>query len=218
MRNWTLALIAALAIAPGVGLAFTSQPGIGNITDFNAKLGQCTVTGRLDVNTQSAEIFINPGNKRTEDLFARLNGTRTFHAAMQLLRQLEFALFDMRLHSMESPVSAQEIQGVLDQVRRQIAVVHPPATNRFQNSFTHIFAGGYSAGYYSYKWAEVLSADAYSRFEEEGLFNNAVGSDYVREILEVGSSRPALESFISFRGREPKMDAFLRHSGLEVSV
>lgn len=163
-------------------------------------------------------VHYETGQPMPEDLFARLNGTRTFHAAMQLLRQLEFALFDMRLHSMESPVSAQEIQGVLDQVRRQIAVVHPPATNRFQNSFTHIFAGGYSAGYYSYKWAEVLSADAYSRFEEEGLFNNAVGSDYVREILEVGSSRPALESFISFRGREPKMDAFLRHSGLEVSV
>ena len=152
-----------------------------------------------------------------EDLFQRMQGTRHFQTALQLLRQVEFALFDMRLHSGPAPESAQDIQELLDRVRDEVAVIRPPSFNRFQHGFAHIFAGGYAAGYYSYKWAEVLSADAFARFEEEGLFSADVGAAYLQEILEVGASRPALESFKAFRGREPSIDALLRHSGLEAA-
>jgi oligopeptidase A len=152
-----------------------------------------------------------------EDLYQRMLGTRHFQSALQLLRQVEFALFDMRLHSGPVPETAEHIQQVLDRVRDEVAVIRPPSFNRFQHGFAHIFAGGYAAGYYSYKWAEVLSADAFARFEEEGLFSPEVGKDYLQEILEVGASRPALESFKAFRGREPQIDALLRHSGLEAA-
>jgi oligopeptidase A len=107
-----------------------------------------------------------------------------------------------------------QIQEILDTVRENVSVVSPPSFNRFQHGFSHIFAGGYAAGYYSYKWAEVLSADAFARFEEEGLFNQDVGKAFLTEILEVGGSRPAIESFKAFRGREPSVDALLKHSGL----
>jgi oligopeptidase A len=157
------------------------------------------------------------GEPMPEDLFQRLQGTRHFQTALQLMRQVEFALFDMRLHAASAPKATSEIQALLDAVRDEVAVVRPPAFNRFQHGFTHIFAGGYAAGYYSYKWAEVLSADAFARFEEEGLFSPAVGADYLHEILEVGASRPALDSFKAFRGREPSIDALLRHSGLEAA-
>ena len=129
-----------------------------------------------------------------------------------MLRQIEFALFDMRLHA--EPVQAQRVQALMEEVRAEVAVLHPPAFNRFQNAFSHIFAGGYAAGYYSYKWAEVLSADAWSAFEESGIFDAETGSRLRREILEVGGSRPAIESFRAFRGREPQIDALLRHQGL----
>ena len=152
-----------------------------------------------------------------EDLYQRMLGTRHFQSALQLLRQVEFALFDMRLHSGPVPETAEHIQQALDRVRDEVAVIRPPSFNRFQHGFAHIFAGGYAAGYYSYKWAEVLSADAFSRFEEEGLFSPKVGKDYLQEILEVGASRGALESFKAFRGREPQIDALLRHSGLEAA-
>jgi oligopeptidase A len=118
----------------------------------------------------------------------------------------------MRLHA--EPGQETRVQTVLDDVRHEVAVLHPPAFNRFQNSFSHIFAGGYAAGYYSYKWAEVLSADAWSAFEEAGVFDEDTGLRLRREILEVGGSRPALESFRAFRGREPSIDALLRHQGL----
>jgi oligopeptidase A len=157
------------------------------------------------------------GAAMPEDLFQRMQGTRHFQTALQLLRQVEFALFDMRLHSGPAPESAQAIQELLDRVRDEVAVIRPPSFNRFQHGFAHIFAGGYAAGYYSYKWAEVLSADAFARFEEEGLFSAEVGAAYLQEILEVGASRPALESFKAFRGREPSIDALLRHSGLEAA-
>ena len=157
------------------------------------------------------------GEPMPEDLFQRLQGTRHFQTALQLLRQVEFALFDMRLHSGPVPATADQIQRELDRVRDEVAVIRPPSFNRFQHGFTHIFAGGYAAGYYSYKWAEVLSADAFARFEEEGLFSPEVGTAYLKEILEVGASRPALESFKAFRGREPTIDALLRHSGLEAA-
>jgi oligopeptidase A len=125
---------------------------------------------------------------------------------------LEFALIDMRLHA--EPGSEERIQQVIDEVRREVAVVSTPPFNRFQHSFSHIFAGGYAAGYYSYKWAEVLSADAWSAFEENGVFDAATGRRFREAILETGGSRPALESFKAFRGREPRLDALLRHQGM----
>jgi oligopeptidase A len=139
---------------------------------------------------------------------------RNFQSGMQTVRQLEFALFDMHLHYDFDLQSGKSVLDLLDSVRRQVAVVFPPAFNRFANSFSHVFAGGYAAGYYSYKWAEVLSADVYSLFEERGVLDPATGGRFRDEILAVGGSRPALESFIAFRGREPKIDALLRHSGM----
>ncbi|MGM0676010.1 oligopeptidase A [Ectothiorhodospira marina] len=154
------------------------------------------------------------GEPLPQDLFDKLLATRHFQAAMQMVRQLEFSLFDMRLHAEYDPDRGARIQEILDQVRDQVAVMKPPAFNRFQHGFSHIFAGGYAAGYYSYKWAEVLSADAFARFEEEGLFSPGVGHAFLTEILEQGGSRPALELFKAFRGREPDIEALLRHSGL----
>ena len=154
------------------------------------------------------------GENIPDELFDKMQAARHFQSAMGMVRQLEFSIFDMRIYQDASINSAEQIQAVLDKTREHIAVVVPPAFNRFQHGFSHIFAGGYSAGYYSYKWAEVLSADAFARFEEEGLFNQQVGEDFLKEILEVGGSRPAIESFKAFRGREPSVDALLKHSGL----
>ena len=144
---------------------------------------------------------------------------KNFQSGLQTLRQVEFALFDMHLHYDYVPGGAQSTQQLIDQVRAQVAVIPATAFNRFQHSFSHIFAGGYAAGYYSYKWAEVLSADAYSAFEEAGAasgnsLSTEVGKKFLQEILAVGGSRPALESFKAFRGREPSIDALLRHSGM----
>jgi len=133
---------------------------------------------------------------------------------MQMLRQIEFSVFDMALHEGSPSASTEELQARLDAVRKEVAVLVPPAFNRFQNSFSHIFAGGYAAGYYSYKWAEVLSADAFSRFEEEGIFDEQSGRDFVRSVLESGGVNEPLENFTAFRGRPPEIDALLRHSGL----
>lgn len=154
------------------------------------------------------------GEKLPDHLRKGLLATRDFQAGMQMLRQVEFAMFDMRLHMTVPPPNAAAIQTIIDEVRQEIAVVFPPTFNRFQNGFAHIFGGGYAAGYYSYKWAEVLSADAFSRFEEEGLFNKIIGIAFLRSILEMGGSRPAMESFVEFRGREPKIDALLKHTGI----
>ena len=131
-----------------------------------------------------------------------------------MLRQIEFAVFDLRLHQQPDINSAEQIQRILDEVREQISVLPTPAINRFQNGFSHIFAGGYAAGYYSYKWAEVLSADAFAAFEEEGIFNPETGKRFLQCVLEQGGSRPAMESFRCFRGREPDIEALLRHSGI----
>jgi len=158
-----------------------------------------------------------------QPLFDKMVRARNFQAGLQTLRQIEFALFDMELHRRaaldEAAASADAtvedpIQRVLDQVRDRVAVIRPPDFNRFQNSFSHIFAGGYAAGYYSYKWAEVLSADCFAAFEEEGLFNPGTGARFLQEILSVGGSRPAMESFKAFRGREPRLEALLRHNGM----
>ena len=145
-------------------------------------------------------------------LYDKMLAAKNFQSGMQTLRQIEFSLFDMQLHAATHTVTNP--QDLLDQIRAQIAVMTPPIYNRFQNSFSHIFAGGYAAGYYSYKWAEVLSADAYAQFEETGVLNPLTGQQYWREILGVGGSRPALDSFQAFRGRKPTLDALLRHTGM----
>lgn len=156
------------------------------------------------------------GEPLPADLLEKMLTARNFQAAMQMLRQLEFALFDFRLHQEFDPANPDQIPALLTEVRSQVAVMTPPAFNRFQHSFSHIFAGGYAAGYYSYKWAEVLSADAFSRFEEEGIFNPATGQSFLKNILEKGGSKEPMELFRAFRGREPRVDALLRHSGIAV--
>jgi oligopeptidase A len=151
-------------------------------------------------------------------MFERMTAAKNFQSGMQTVRQLEFALFDMHLHHDFEPGGEKPMLTLLDEIRRRVAVIVPPAYNRFPHSFSHIFGGGYAAGYYSYKWAEVLSADAYSLFEEGGVFNPQVGERFRSEILAAGGSRPALESFVAFRGREPKIDALLRHKGMAQTV
>ncbi len=161
---------------------------------------------------QQLSSHVDSGAPLPRALFDKMTAAKNFQAGLQTLRQLEFALFDMRLHG--EPGSEASVQAVMDEVRTEISVVPPPDFNRFQHSFSHIFAGGYSAGYYSYKWAEVLSADAWSAFEEEGVFNADTGTRYLQSILEMGGAREAMENFKAFRGREPKIDALLRHQGM----
>ena len=155
---------------------------------------------------------VDTGAALPRELFDKMVAAKNFQSGLAMLRQLEFAVFDMRLHSEFAP--ARSALQLLEEVRQEIAVLHPPAYNRFPNNFSHIFAGGYAAGYYSYKWAEVLSADAYSFFEEHGVLDPKSGQRFRDEILGVGGSRPAAESFRAFRGREPRVDALLRHNGM----
>ncbi len=154
------------------------------------------------------------GEKIPAELYERMQRAKNYQSAMQMLRQLEFALFDFHIHRDYDPKKGARIRQTLELVRKNVAVVQPPDFNRFENSFTHIFGGGYAAGYYSYKWAEVLSADAFSAFEESGIFNRETGEKFLRSILEQGGSREPMELFVEFRGREPTIDALLRHSGL----
>ncbi len=152
------------------------------------------------------------GEPLPEAMLNKLLAAKNFQSAMAMVRQLEFSLFDFKLH--KEYREDIDVRALLDDVRQQVSVVIPPAFNRFQNSFNHIFSGGYAAGYYSYIWAEVLSADAFSRFEEEGIFNQATGESFLHEILEKGGSAEPMELFVNFRGREPQIDALLRHSGI----
>ena len=146
------------------------------------------------------------------DLLDRMLAARDYQSAMQMVRQLEFSLFDFLLHQRDG--GQVDVQAVLDEVRQEVAVITPPEFNRFQHSFGHIFAGGYAAGYYSYKWAEVLSSDAFSKFEEDGIFNRETGKAFLHNVLEMGGSREPMDLFVAFRGREPQVDALLRHSGI----
>ncbi len=161
---------------------------------------------------------VDTGSPIPRSLFDRMLAAKNFQSGLAMLRQIEFAVFDMRLHSDFDPAGARSARDLLEEVRSRTAVLRPPAYNRFANSFSHIFAGGYAAGYYSYKWAEVLSADAYSLFEEmsesHGVLDARAGQRFREEILAVGGSRPAAESFRAFRGREPRVDALLRHNGM----
>ena len=152
-------------------------------------------------------------------LFDKMLAAKNFQSGLQMLRQIEFSLTDMHLHGDYDPSGGKPFSAVLDEVRARFSVVLPPPFNRFLHSFSHIFAGGYAAGYYSYKWAEVLSADAYGAFEEAhaaggSILSADVGGKFLREILAVGGARPAMQSFVAFRGREPKIDALLRHNGM----
>ncbi|MEW6688161.1 MAG: M3 family metallopeptidase [Pseudomonadota bacterium] len=161
---------------------------------------------------------VDSGAPLPRALFEKMLAAKNFQSGLSMLRQIEFALFDMLLHSDFDPEAGRSALELLEEVRREVAVIVPPAWSRFPNSFSHIFAGGYAAGYYSYKWAEVLSADAFSAFEElrdsTGVLDAATGARFRDEILAVGGSRPAAESFRAFRGREPRVDALLRHSGM----
>ena len=160
---------------------------------------------------------VDTGESLPRALYDKMIAAKNFQSGLMTLRQIEFSLFDMRLHA--EPGSDQRIQAVVDEVRQEVAVNIPPSFNRFQHSFSHIFAGGYSAGYYSYKWAEVLSADAFAAFEEaatpeHGVLNPQVGRQYREAILEAGGARSAMDNFKAFRGREPRIDALLRHQGM----
>ena len=157
---------------------------------------------------------VETGKRLARELFDKMLAAKNFQSGLQTVRQLEFALFDLHLHYDYDPAGGKTPLDLLQSVRDRVSVVLPPAYNRFPNNFSHIFAGGYAAGYYSYKWAEVLSADAYSLFEERGVLDPETGKRFWNEILSVGGSRPAIESFVAFRGREPKIDALLRHSGM----
>lgn len=164
---------------------------------------------------QNLTAHVDTGAKLPRALFDKMIAAKNFQSGMGMVRQLEFALFDMQLHT-TFDVETDEILALLKDVRREVAVTEQPDYNRFPNSFSHIFAGGYAAGYYSYKWAEVLSSDAFSLFEENGILDQTTGQKWLKEVLEVGSSRSALDSFIAFRGRKPTIDALLRHSGINV--
>lgn len=173
---------------------------------------------------QALSSHAETGKPLPRPLYDKLLAARNFQSGMQMLRQVEFSLFDMSIHHQAQGLSIQAVLDTLDQVRKEVAVLFPPAWHRFPHNFSHLFAGGYGAGYYSYKWAEVLSADAYSAFEESAgatvsgqpreMLNAATGQRFLKEILAVGGSRPAAESFQAFRGRPPSIDALLRHSGL----
>ncbi|MBT3827166.1 MAG: oligopeptidase A, partial [Nitrosomonadales bacterium] len=148
-----------------------------------------------------------------KNLFTKLLESKNFQSGMQTLRQVEFALFDIKLHSEYNPKN-KNFMKILEGVRAKVSIIDAPRWNKFPHSFSHIFSGGYSAAYYSYKWAEVLSADAYSLFEEVGILSKTAGSKFRKEILSKGGSRSAMESFIAFRGRKPNIQALLAHHGL----
>ncbi|MGB9195057.1 MAG: M3 family metallopeptidase [Azonexus sp.] len=167
---------------------------------------------------QGMTAHVDNGATLPRALFDKMLAAKNFQSGMMAVRQIEFSLFDMLLHSEFDPQGPSTVMDLLNTVRREVAVLFPPEWHRFPNSFSHIFGGGYGAGYFSYKWAEVLSADAYAAFEEAGdPFDATVGQRFLDEILSVGGSRPAIESFKAFRGREPSVDALLRHSGMIVA-
>jgi oligopeptidase A len=160
---------------------------------------------------------VESGEPLPRALFDKMLAAKNFQSGIQTVRQIEFALVDMHLHHDFDPAGSKTPLQVLDEIRVRVAVAIPPGYNRALNNFSHVFAGAYAAGYYSYKWAEVLSADAYSLFEEKGVLDRGTGARFRDEILAVGGSRPALESFKAFRGREPRIDALLRHNGMIVA-
>jgi oligopeptidase A len=154
------------------------------------------------------------GEPIPQALYERMLAAKNFQSAMMMVRQLEFSLFDFHIHADYDPQQGGRVYQILNQVRERVSVIRPPEWSRFAHGFSHIFAGGYAAGYYSYKWAEVLSADAFSLFEEKGIFDETTGRSFLHNVLEKGGSEDAMTLFVAFRGREPKIDALLRHSGI----
>ena len=157
---------------------------------------------------------VETGAPLPQEELKRLIASRSFHAGLAAVRQLEFALFDFRVHAEYQPARGPDLERILAEVREQVAVIRPPAYNRFAHSFQHVFAGGYAAGYYSYKWAEVLAADAFAAFQESGVFDAATARRFLDEILSRGGSRDQMEAFVAFRGRAPEVDALLARDGL----
>jgi oligopeptidase A len=157
---------------------------------------------------------VDTGDALPEETLAQLLGSRTFHAGLATMRQIEFALFDFRMHSEYDPARGPRVAEILGEVRAEVGVFEMPEWNRFPHNFGHIFAGGYAAGYYSYKWAEVLAADAFAAFEECGVFDRGVAQRFLDTILSQGGSRKALDAFVEFRGRPPDVNALLRQQGL----
>jgi oligopeptidase A len=157
---------------------------------------------------------VETGAPLPEDRIAQLLRTRSFQAGLATLRQVEFSLFDFRLHAEYDPAKGARIAEILAEVRQEIAIIRVPEWNRYANSFGHIFAGGYAAGYYSYKWAEVLSADAFSAFEEAGIYDRGTAQRFVDNILSRGGSRDALDAFVAFRGRKPSIEPLLKQHGI----
>ena len=205
-------------------LTEVSLPSIGGIdgVEWDAVELPSQFMENFGWNREALDLFAKhwqTGERLPDQLFERMLAARHFHAGLFLVRQLEFALFDFLLHLEYDPAKGARTLDVLEQARREVAVLHPPAWHRFPHAFSHIFAGGYAAGYYSYLWAELLSADAFGAFEEKAAHGRSVidaetGDRFRREILAVGASRPALESFVAFRGRKPEPDALLRSHGL----
>jgi len=185
-------------------------PGVSGINGVEWDAVGCWERESLDM----ISAHYQTGDGIPDELLDKLRKAKNFQSAMQLVRQLEFSLFDMHVHMQATSEKVVDVNAILDNIRDRVAVLPYPEFVRLHHAFSHIFAGGYSAGYFSYKWAEVLSADAFSRFEEEGIFNEQTGQDFLKQVLEMGGSRDAMESFVAFRGREPSVDALLRHSGL----
>jgi oligopeptidase A len=163
---------------------------------------------------QKISKHVRTGASLPAEMQGQLIATRSFHAGLQTMRQLEFALFDFRMHAEYDPAKGGRVLEILNEVRREVAVVPVPDWNRFPNSFGHIFAGGYAAGYYSYKWAEVLAADAFSAFEETGVFDHVTANRFLDSILVRGGSRDPLDAFVEFRGRRPDVRALLKQHGI----
>lgn len=203
------------------GIALPSIGGIDGV-EWDAVELPSQFMENFGWNREALDLFARhwqTGERLPDELFERMLAARHFHAGLFLVRQLEFALFDFLLHLEYDPAQGARALAVLEEVRKQVAVMHPPAWQRFPHGFSHIFAGGYAAGYYSYLWAELLSADAFGAFEEQAgesgsVIDRATGERFRREFLAVGASRPALESFVAFRGRKPEPEALLRSHGL----
>jgi oligopeptidase A len=203
------------------GIALPSIGGIDGV-EWDAVELPSQFMENFGWNREALDLFarhVDTGERLPDELFERMLAARHFHAGLFLVRQLEFALFDFLLHMEYDPAEGARTLTVLEEVRKQVAVLHPPAWQRFPHGFSHIFAGGYAAGYYSYLWAELLSADAFGEFEEHAgesgsVIDRATGDRFRREFLAVGASRPALESFVAFRGRKPEPEALLRSHGL----
>ena len=205
--NWGLTQSGTTHVGSGGG------GGKVNVQDITLTKYVDLATNDLIKRCTSGE-HIESGEPLPNDTRDKLLATRVFHAGLATMRQLEFALFDFRLHAEYAPAAGARVLDLLAEVRREVAVVQPPDWNRFAHNFGHVFAGGYAAGYYSYKWAEVLAADAFSAFEDCGCFDQTVARRFVDAILASGGSREALDAFVEFRGRAPAIEPLLKQLGL----